>query len=228
MSGRRVVVTGIGMMSALGTSRDVVWRRMLAGDCGIGEVSLFDATGYRSRMAAEIPAYAPMPSFSPKAWARMSRSDQTALIASRESLDDAVAMVNKWDAFVPGDSRAVGEPWGSWGQNVESWVEGADDTLLAVRYEDMLDQPTETFARIVAHLRQKATPAQLSEAIRLSAFDELKSQEEKRGFHLRQGGGGEFFASGKTGVWREALTAAQADAIVEAQGETMRKFGYLD
>lgn len=144
------------------------------------------------------------------------------------SIDEAVALINEHDRFVPGNSRAVGEPWGSWSQNVESWVEGADDTLLAVRYEDMLAEPAKTFASIVAHLQQKATPAQLAEAIRLSSFDELKSQEEKRGFHLRQEGGGLFFASGKSGVWREALSGAQADAIVSAHGETMRKFDYLD
>ena len=89
MSGRRVVVTGIGLMSALGTTRDTTWNRMLRGDCGIAEVSLFDATDYRSRMAAEIPAYLPDGAMSPKAWARLSRSDQTALIAAREALADS-------------------------------------------------------------------------------------------------------------------------------------------
>jgi len=89
MSGRRVVVTGIGLMSALGTTRDTTWNRMLRGDCGIAEVSLFDATDYRSRMAAEIPAYLPDGAVSPKAWARLSRSDQTALIAAREALADS-------------------------------------------------------------------------------------------------------------------------------------------
>ncbi len=58
MSRRRVAVTGIGLMSALGSTRDEVWRGMLDGRCGIGDVSLFDTTGYRSAKAAEIRPYA--------------------------------------------------------------------------------------------------------------------------------------------------------------------------
>jgi 3-oxoacyl-[acyl-carrier-protein] synthase II len=62
---------------------------MLAGDCGIGDVTLFDAAGYRSTKAAEMPAYPRVASVSEKAWGRLSRCDQTALLASIEALDDA-------------------------------------------------------------------------------------------------------------------------------------------
>lgn len=86
---RRVAVTGIGLMSALGATRDAVWGAMLEGRCGIGDVSQFDTAGYRSPKAAEIAPYAPDAAVSPKEWRRMSRSDQTALIASREALGDS-------------------------------------------------------------------------------------------------------------------------------------------
>lgn len=89
MSRRRVAVTGIGLMSALGSARDEVWRGMLEGRCGIGEVTLFDAAGCRSRKAAEIAPYPRDPSVSAKTWSRLSRSDQTAIIASREALADS-------------------------------------------------------------------------------------------------------------------------------------------
>ena len=89
MTERRVAVTGIGLMSALGTTRDEVWKGMLAGRCGIGDVSLFDTSGYRSPKAAEIGAYVPDAAVSAKVWRRLSRSDQTAVIASREALEDS-------------------------------------------------------------------------------------------------------------------------------------------
>jgi 3-oxoacyl-[acyl-carrier-protein] synthase II len=89
VTGRRVVVTGIGLMSALGVTRDEVWRGMLEGRCGIGAVSLFDTAGYRSPKAAQIPAYGPDPGFSPRQWRRLSRSDQTAIVSSREALADS-------------------------------------------------------------------------------------------------------------------------------------------
>jgi 3-oxoacyl-[acyl-carrier-protein] synthase II len=89
VSGRRVAVTGIGLLSALGTTRDAVWDGLVHGRCGIADVTLFDASGYRSQKAAEIPTYAADEAFSPKQWRRLSRSDQIAVIASREALADS-------------------------------------------------------------------------------------------------------------------------------------------
>lgn len=89
MTDRRVVVTGIGLMSALGTTREAVWHGLVSGRCGIAAVTQFDTTGYRSQLAAEIPAYTRDAAYSEKAWRRLSRSDQVAIIASREALDDA-------------------------------------------------------------------------------------------------------------------------------------------
>jgi 3-oxoacyl-[acyl-carrier-protein] synthase II len=86
---RRVAVTGIGLLCALGGDRETVWHNLVDGVCGIGEVSLFDAGGYRSRLAAEIRDYARDPAFTDRAWRRLSRSDQIAVVAAREALDDA-------------------------------------------------------------------------------------------------------------------------------------------
>ena len=54
MGQARIAITGIGMICALGTQREAVWEHMLAGQCGIGPVTLFDTEGYRSRIAAEV------------------------------------------------------------------------------------------------------------------------------------------------------------------------------
>jgi 3-oxoacyl-[acyl-carrier-protein] synthase II len=100
---RRVAVTGIGLMSALGTTRETVWNGLVSGQCGIADVTLFDTAGYRSSMAAEIPAYHRDPAFSEKAWRRLSRSDQIAVIASREALVDSGLL----DANMPRDRMGV-------------------------------------------------------------------------------------------------------------------------
>jgi 3-oxoacyl-[acyl-carrier-protein] synthase II len=89
MDQRRVVITGIGILSALGTSREEVWNGLVEGRCGIGDVTLFDATGYRSRKAAEIPDYHPEQRFTPLERRRLSRSDQIAVLASAEALADS-------------------------------------------------------------------------------------------------------------------------------------------
>ncbi len=52
---KRVAITGIGIVSGLGATRETTWDGMLAGRCGIRPVTAFDAAGYRSQVAAEVP-----------------------------------------------------------------------------------------------------------------------------------------------------------------------------
>ncbi len=54
MPKHRVVITGMGIVTALGTRVPVVWRRLLAGENGIGPISYFDASQYSCRVAAEV------------------------------------------------------------------------------------------------------------------------------------------------------------------------------
>ena len=49
-----VAVTGIGLVTALGATREETWRRMIGGECGVRPVTVFGTTGYRSRVAAEV------------------------------------------------------------------------------------------------------------------------------------------------------------------------------
>jgi len=85
----RVAITGIGLLSALGTTRERVWANMIAGRCGIGTVSLFDPAGYRSPLAAQLPDFLSGSSLSPRQRRRWSRSDQIAVLATAEALADA-------------------------------------------------------------------------------------------------------------------------------------------
>jgi 3-oxoacyl-[acyl-carrier-protein] synthase II len=86
---RRVAITGIGILSALGANRETVWRHLVDGVCGIGKVRLFDPAGYRSHLAAQIADYEPARHFSALQQRRWSRCDQIAVLAAAEALDDA-------------------------------------------------------------------------------------------------------------------------------------------
>jgi 3-oxoacyl-[acyl-carrier-protein] synthase II len=86
---KRVAVTGIGMICALGADREAVWEHMLAGHCGVGPVTLFDTDGYRSRVAAEVDLSDVQARFTPYQRRRWSRSDMMGVIAADEALQDS-------------------------------------------------------------------------------------------------------------------------------------------
>ena len=87
----QVVVTGLGTVNALAGSVSEFVAALRAGTCGIGPVTVFDSTGYRSRIAAEVrPADADAPAGVASALRRrLSRSDVFALRATAEALADA-------------------------------------------------------------------------------------------------------------------------------------------
>ncbi len=106
-SGRRVAVTGIGLITALGAGREETWRRMLAGECGIRPVTVFETSGYRSRVAAEVDIEAVDRTLVPLKLRRYSRSDRIGLGAAAEAIADA----GLTDGGI--DSRRVGVFFGA-------------------------------------------------------------------------------------------------------------------
>lgn len=86
---RRVAITGVGVVSALGLTREETWARMVEGACGIRPVSVFDASGFRSRIAGEVAVSRLRDRFSPFEWRRWSRADRLGVVATEEALQDS-------------------------------------------------------------------------------------------------------------------------------------------
>jgi len=97
MTSRRVAITGIGMVTALGLTREENWTNLLNGTCGMGEVTVFPTEGFRSRIAAEVPYDRLTPRLTPLQRRRWSRSDQFGLVAAMEAVDDSGLTTNGFD-----------------------------------------------------------------------------------------------------------------------------------
>lgn len=89
-SDRRVVVTGLGVVSSLGHSVDTFWKNILEGQCGIDRIQAFDSTGFATQIAAEVRDFDPTPAFpSPKEVRRTDRFAQFGLYAGWSALQDS-------------------------------------------------------------------------------------------------------------------------------------------
>jgi 3-oxoacyl-[acyl-carrier-protein] synthase II len=95
---RRVVVTGLGVVSSLGQKFPVFWDNILAGKCGIRNITSFDVSAYACRIAAELTDFDPTPAFpSPKDVRRTDRFAQFATVAAQQALLDSGLDLEKAD-----------------------------------------------------------------------------------------------------------------------------------
>ena len=87
---RRVVVTGLGAITPIGNSVDAMWKNIRAGVCGIGPITLFDTTTFRTHNGAQVKDFQPRATI-PRGVSlkRMSRSDLMALTATFQALAQA-------------------------------------------------------------------------------------------------------------------------------------------
>ena len=86
---RRVVITGLGVVTPLGIGVDNTWQALLAGKSGIGPITRFDASGYACRIAGEVKNFDPADHLEKKEIKKMDTFIQYAVAASQEAVDDA-------------------------------------------------------------------------------------------------------------------------------------------
>lgn len=86
---KRVVITGIGAITPIGNTAEETWKGIKEKKCGIDKISLFDCSGYKTSLAAEVKEYDHLQHFEAKQAKRLDRSSQFAIIAAREAFKDS-------------------------------------------------------------------------------------------------------------------------------------------
>ena len=87
---RRVVITGMGVVTPLGHDLDTFWQNLITGQCGIDTISSFDASPFATQAAGEVKNFDPAPAFpSPKDIRRADRYSQFGVYAAWSALKDS-------------------------------------------------------------------------------------------------------------------------------------------
>jgi len=105
---RRVVITGMGMISPVGQIVSQAWDNIKKGKGGIAKITRFDASGYYSRIAGEVKDYDPLRYFEKKEIKKYDPFIQFALIAAGEAVKDSGLQLDKIDRTRAGAYIASG------------------------------------------------------------------------------------------------------------------------
>ena len=86
---RRVVITGLGAISPIGNNVEELWNGIKENRCGIDNITAFDTSNFKTKLAGEVKNYAPLEHFEVKQAKRLDRVSQFAMIAAREAYKDS-------------------------------------------------------------------------------------------------------------------------------------------
>ena len=85
----RVVITGLGAITAVGSGKDGLWRGLQRGESGIRRLTRFDSSAFTSQIAGEVADFDPLTHFDARQLKRLDRYAQFSLVAGKMALEDA-------------------------------------------------------------------------------------------------------------------------------------------
>jgi Sulfotransferase domain len=145
-------------------------------------------------------------------------------------IEDQFPLASYVDDFVNG--RLISADWGSWGENVASWVYTCENksSFLLVRYEDMHKNPEREVQRIATFLRLEPTPERLAQAIERSSPQRMRELERAQSNEWvatkKHRQDIPFVGTATSGRWRSDLSLELAQKIESVWGNLMQRLGY--
>ncbi len=98
----RIVITGMGALTPLGIGVDSFWENLIAGKCGIGEITMFDASPFSCRIGAEVKDFRAVDHLPAKLVRETDRFIHFALVAAQMALEDSGLDMQKEDPYSAG------------------------------------------------------------------------------------------------------------------------------
>lgn len=98
----RVVITGLGMVTPIGTGKEKFWESLIKGRCGIDKISYFDTTEYPAKIAAEVKDFDFTTYLSLKEANRMDKNTQFSIVATMLALEDSKLIISEEDPYSVG------------------------------------------------------------------------------------------------------------------------------
>ena len=118
---------------------------------------------------------------------------------------------------------------GSWSENYKSWRDYNSVKKIIIKYEDLIQNPYETFFKIINYLNGinglPIDEGMIKKSIENTSFKNLQNLEKKYGFPEK--GHGVFFRKGKSKEWKNDLDKKIIFKIEQAFNEEMKELGYL-
>jgi hypothetical protein len=143
---------------------------------------------------------------------------------------DNYPLANYVDDFV--NSRLISADWGSWGENVASWIytRANKSGFLLLRYEDMMSATEKEVQRISAFLRLEPTPERLKQAIEASSPERMREMERTQSDQWvatkKHRKDIPFVGAATSGRWQSDLPAGLVSKIESTWGNLMLTLGY--
>jgi aryl sulfotransferase len=147
------------------------------------------------------------------------------------SVDAAIAIMGTPDKIMDRSrdrlQPRLSQSWGSWSQNVESWLAPTPFPVHVTRYEEMRGDPAAALSRLLPALGVPVDHATVDAAVAATALETFRAQEATKGF-IEAVGPNRFFGEGRVAGWRDHLTPSQAARIEAQHGGVMQRLGYLE
>lgn len=146
------------------------------------------------------------------------------------TLDEAIARLGDDRVASINDELFVSHFIGSWSTHAGSWADAAERApgkVIVLRYEDLLDKPAKHFAKAAKLIGLGHDKTRIERAVKHTSFQTLSALERKHGFVESVDEKTQFFFKGRANQWRDALSRAQVQRIVEDHREQMRRFKYI-